>query len=688
MTLVSRESSPTQVCHPDKPRHTRARTRTRGCLSWLLRGALAFLCAACVWSSVSTYAFAASGGPISIRQISVGFQGYYSKQDWIPVTVRIYNTGKATSATLVVPVSTAVDQSSRMAYGKLQWPVWLNAHGWTTKQVMLPGTIVGSANLLCDVDGSPVSSAAITGNALGDVALVAVLANKVQAAQSLMGSEDGASGAPVLPVTIDPHNFPSTVNALTGLTALVATPETLASLSKAQSDAVQEWVSLGGVFVVIGTQGVTSTWQNRLPILPANGTVVHGDSLETFIGASAAEAPRLTVYASKHSLQPGASSLVDSGGVPLLAQIPDGRGTIVQTSFSPSEPSLLAWTGNAAFWTTVFKTAAKGTFSTFPNYLSGSGVFSLTSASDALAPLRVPSLRFWASLFAIYVLVVGPGLFFVLRRFKKETAAWVILPAVSVLVTVGIYGFGATQRPTGLLTEGTGFLDLVGNGSAQAYGVRALMSPRVTSVQVNTKQPMLSLALIEQNNSLTEQETVTTGGGTAVSFDHVARWGVRYAYLAGAVEHQGSLEADLTSASGELFGSVQNNTPYTLNDVMLFWDKHTISLGDLKPGASVTVDMQSDPHQTTTNWLGAYSAYNRDISRSIGRSIGSLAATEQWLNSSLDPNTAMIVATTTNVTPAVGTVQASEQVSSDQTLTLVRQFVSVTPLGPLRGISP
>lgn len=646
----------------------------------VLRWALMPLVLTALLFSDGPTAFAAGG--IVMKQISVGFSGYYSKSDWIPVTVTLANPSGAQEATLVVPLSSPVG-ANRLAYGQLKWPVWLPAHTSTTKQILLPGSIVGSATLSCEVNGAVVASGEVAGNALGNVALVAVLGDKAQAAQSLTGSEDGATGEPVLPVAMTSQNFPTAVDALSGLTALVATPSSLAALSARQSSAVQSWVHMGGLLVVTGTGAAATAWNSELPITTAPQQSVAGDGLGAFVGEPSTHLPTLTVRADTKSLQPNATVWAQTGEVPLIAELSVGRGSIVQTSFSPSEPSLLAWSGNASMWTTVFKMGSAQSLSAMPDYLSQRGIFSLASASDVLAPLRVPSLKFWATLFAVYALIVGPVLFLLLRRFKFQTAAWVILPVFSVLVTMGIYVFGASQRPNGLLTEATGVLDLVGDGTGQAYGIRAFTSPRVTSLSVHTQQPMLGLALVDRNNPVSEEESVTTSGHTSVSFSHVARWGVRYAYLAGAVHHQGELQADLMDTSGRLFGTLENNTPYHLHDVAVCWDNRVFELGDLRPGATVALDQPDLQQLNTDNWLSAYSTYNRDITRSIGRTLGTLAGNEQLLNSGIGLRTALIVATTSDETPALGAIQTREPIASSQNLamTLVRQFANVDVVG-------
>ena len=408
---------------------------------------------------------------------TVGFNGFFGKNHWVPVRLRLDNPGRAIAAELVVEVSDNLE-NGRVAQGTLSWPITLPSHSTTYKEIYVPGSVIDNAAVSCVADGQAIGAVRLGGNALGNTALVAVLSNEAQSAQFLTGST-GPGGAPVLPISVGTDILPQSANLLNDLTALAASPAQLSLLSSAQDTALLQWVKLGGLLIVTGTSAANPTWQANLPLVPGPAHDVSGDGLTQLFDNSVANPPRLRTYA--RSIKRDTELWAGTSSLPLLAAMPMGRGTIVQTSFLPSQPALLGWSSNAAFWTQVLKNGSSGNNSALPSLLDKTGVLSLATASDALTPLRIPSLRFWALLFALYALVVGPGVFFVLRRRKRETLAWVLLPAISILTTIGIYVFGAAQRPSGVLTEGVGVMDLVGDGSGEVYGIRGFMSPYVSN---------------------------------------------------------------------------------------------------------------------------------------------------------------------------------------------------------------
>jgi hypothetical protein len=619
----------------------------------------------------------------------VGYNGFYAKDQWIPVNLTIDNDGAAVNAELQVYAYFPIDNGGRYAEGMLRWPIHLKPHGQTVKQIAVPGPLIEEeASVACIVNGQPVASAKLSGTALGNVSLVAVLSPGAQLERVFTGLTNGSGGEPVLPVSWSPDSFPTSSNLLTGLSAIAVDPRTLAlDLTSAQRAALLTWVKLGGMLIVTGT-GPVAGWSEYLPLQPGPEKTVKGEKLAQFLGRSVT--PPKSFRSSAGSAARSASVWAGTVHDPFVAAMSVGRGTIIQTTFDPTQPSLLAWPSNAAFWTKLLEMGGSDGRSALPSLLSPDSTLALLSASDALTPLQIPSLSFWASVFLIYALLVGPVLFLVLRKLRAEPWAWFIVPALSIVVTIGIYSFGANQRPSGVLTEGVGVLDLVGDGEAEAYGVRGFMSPLVTSGFAASEQPMLMFPLAQHNVRELGTASAVFDGSTTVTFEDVGRWGIRYVYAAGAVQRQGQLTADLWTDSDTLAGTIVNRTPYVLHNVAVCWNHTLYLVGDLKPGDTATINRDTKTQDAAESYLTAYSSYNKEISHGVGRPLGTLAAREHLF--SLDePNSgngqAMIVATTDDDTPALPDLVTGQAVSQRTTVVLVRQFAPVTVF-PAEEVTP
>ncbi len=617
-------------------------------------------------------AFADSQSPQVSIFSSVGFSGYFGSDDWVPITLILHNTGSGANARLSMPIHNVL-LGDKSAAGTLHWSIYLPAHRWRTMQISVPGFAVDGSNVVsCFINGRLVGSTVLNGNAVNHVALVAVLSFETQSAQFLTGSSSDSE--PVLPVSVNPANFPSSPNLLNALTAVVATPRTLGLLSAEQQSALLTWIKLGGLLLVSGTDRTVSFWNQYFPIEYGKLQKVNADDLNLFAGISLPAPRGISTYAS--GIQSNATLWASMGTTPLLASMPLGRGSVWQTSFSTMDNALLGWSGYPGLWTSVLHQGGFQSQSALVPLLSEQGVLSFADASDSLSPLRVPSLKIWIFVFAVYILLVGPIVFYVLRKFNRASWAWFILPIISGLTTLCIYLFGLMVRPPGLLNEGIGVLELVGDGTAEAYGVQAFMSPYWGDLHFNLEPAMLTLPLAQGSTATPGFANVSIDGKTKLTFGTAPRWSVRYLYAAGTISGQGELQVQLVSSFGMLLGTVKNNTPYPLQHLSMFWKNHMYELGDIAPGQTIPINQLTEA-PSKDKWAIIYGAYNHDLTRGIGRPLGAFAASSDW-TSTLDNENVMFVATTSARTPSLPSISTSQDVASSQSVVLVRQFAPVT----------
>ncbi|MCL6446226.1 MAG: hypothetical protein K6T83_22735, partial [Alicyclobacillus sp.] len=261
---------------PSKTAHAHRASRSlRMCIGWFMFAIMSGLC-------MPTVAQARTIGMTSV----VGFSGYYSPTTWVPVDVTVDNPGPAVSADIWVNVDYPLP-NNRIESGTLHWPVQLPKHGWTHVHIAVPGTIFNGASqpeVDCTVQGQVVARTYLSGNALGNISLIAVLSERPQDAQFLLGST-GPSGAPVLPVTVSASSLPSQANLYNNVTAVVATPSALANLRAHESDknaALQTWVRLGGLLLVPGVAEAKTGWS--LPLVPGAPHTLSGKKLQEFLG--------------------------------------------------------------------------------------------------------------------------------------------------------------------------------------------------------------------------------------------------------------------------------------------------------------------------------------------------------------------------------------------------------------------
>ncbi|ACV59056.1 hypothetical protein Aaci_2044 [Alicyclobacillus acidocaldarius subsp. acidocaldarius DSM 446] len=604
---------------------------------------------------------------------AVGYGGYYVADEWVPVHVFVRNEGPAGMAKLVLRVG-GPSIGDRRVSGEFTWPLWLPKGGSASTFIDVPGSALSQGTALDLVAGDRVISTSwLGGNSVSHVDLVGVVSDSSQATQFLAGTS--ADGTPVLPVALRPYDLPTSAQALANLSALVASVDELRALSNAQARALATWVDQGGLLIVTGT-GLAPPAFGLLPISPGAFQVVDGDPLASFAGTSGGPGQ---IESTAGQVAAEARLWAGSNAEPLVASESFGRGQIWQTSFSPLDPDLLAWPGNAQMWTALFHDAgvAQTADAAVSGMLRPTGGLSLTSVGDALEPLRMPGLSTFALVLLGYLVAAGPVTFYVLRRVRRAALAWVILPALSGLTTVGIFALGGSSRPAGLLMNGVGVMDLLGDGRAFEYGALAIMSPD-SGNDVLRLPPADNVLTLQSDNQPVANARIEHGGdATLVSLTDVPRWHVRYVFASGFDEGAGRIQCNFKEAYGLLFGTVTNETQMTLTDVAVVYNGTLVKVGTLAPGQ--TRSLNASQEVPTSSWISDYGVYNRQLTHGIGRTLGAylsgLAA--GWREGSA---AALVLATADRGLPELAAPSNQRAVASEKTLVLVREYAPVMPV--------
>ncbi|MBF8378198.1 hypothetical protein IW967_10035 [Alicyclobacillus mali] len=634
--------------------------------------ASATIAAACLgfWSLPAPETFA--GTSVSMAT-AVGYGGYYVADEWVPVRVSVHNEGPADMAKLVLRVS-GPSVGDRHVAGAFMWPLWLPKGATASTFIDVPGFALSQgAQLSLVLGGRVVSTSWLGGNSVSHVDLVGVVSDKSQATQFLAGTS--SDGTPILPVALRPQDLPTSAQALCDLSALVASVDELEALSRAQARSIASWVNQGGLLVVTGT-GIVPSALGHLPISPGFFQVVNGNALANF--ASTGSGPG-QIESTAGQVAASARLWAGSNANPLVASESFGRGQIWQTSFSPLDPDLLAWQGNAQMWTALFHDAGlvQDADPAVSDVLRPTGALSLTSVGDALEPLRMPGLSTFGLVLFAYLVAAGPVTFYVLRRLRRAALAWAVLPLLSGLTTAGIFALGGSTRPAGLLMDGIGVMDLVGDGQAYEYGAVAIMSPESGSDTIHLPAGDDVLTLQSDNEPVANAVIQHGDDATTVSLTNVPRWHVRYVFSSGFDEDAGRIQCNLKEAYGLLFGTVTNETRMALNDVAVVYDGMLVKLGTLAPGE--TRSLNASQEVPTSSWISDYGVYNRQLTHGIGRTLGAylsgLAA-----GSRANSEVALVLATSNSGLPELAAPANQRIVASEKTLVLVRAYAPVMPV--------
>lgn len=392
-----------------------------------------------------------------------------------------------------------------------------------------------------------------------------------------------------LVMSVSPEDLPDRVEGWNMLDRIVWQDVDAGRLSPEQLDALRGWVAAGGRLVIAGGTAGPRTLAAfpdiLLPYRPTATTDVPPAALSGILGAipdSATDLPALS-----GDLGEG-RALATVGDRVVAGERGYGLGQVTLLGFDPAA----SWIGESK--------ASDGMWRRLlPARTSGGLVFSddnmLVSAVTQLPSLALPPVTGLIVLLGAYILLIGPLNYFVLRRLNRREWAWLTMPLLIVVFTVGAYGFGAALRGNDVIVNEIAIVSGAPgatDGSAQVYV--GIFSPSRGRYQVRVPGGALLSSPINDffNGQGTATQLDLLQGDPARVRDLAVGFGSLRTIRAETPVSVPLIETDLRLENGRLKGTVTNRSTERLERPAVVLGGTVVTLKDLEAGGVATVDAQ------------------------------------------------------------------------------------------------
>ncbi|GGN99447.1 DUF7408 domain-containing protein [Saccharibacillus kuerlensis] len=390
---------------------------------------------------------------------------------------------------------------------------------------------------------------------------------------------------------------------LDGLDVLVMNDFASDTLSEAQLEAIRSWINSGGSLVLGGGAGYGKTaagLEDLSPVEVTGGTEsVSAAPLAS--GGGGKELPAdASITAAKASVKPEAEVRYSSGQLPLIASMQAQSGRVWYAAYDLSLEPLSSWAGSASLWGKLLLNPLNVSIPGGGMYGSSfnSNLYNLSYILDYFPSLHMPKLSILVWMLLIYVVIVAPLLYLVLRKFDKREWAWVFIPLVAVISSAAIYMAGSSDK-TKELAHTLSYVTLNGEGEGIRKSATALFVPSAGNYTVDFPA---GTQLTMMNN---DGWMVNNGGVSGELKNYVRQendavqlrlggmpyWSVSKFNVEepGNVE-TGKLDSQLSvDEQGTITGSIVNDTGVRLTDAGLVAGGKLYKLGTLEPGAEASL---------------------------------------------------------------------------------------------------
>ena len=544
---------------------------------------------------------AAADGPPPGLKIEAGaaFDGYFKYGEWLPLWVHLENTGPDLQTELRVRVTGSGGATTFAAPvllptgSRKRVPIYVLPNNFSHE---LELELVSGSKVLAG-QKIPVEPRANHSYFVGLIApergALALIQNV-----SLPGQE-----RPKELVHFSLNDLPERTEGLRSFDCLILNDVDTSPLTPEQGAALEAWVRQGGRLIIGGGAGAVRTAaglpESLLPLAPRDLIEVDElPELADFAGAEAVRVPGPFIVAGGELLE--GRTLIIQGNLPLARERAVGSGHVDFMALDLSASPFDAWAGTIAFWEQLLSPGAA-----YPDWLppdmssrqmkSGQMAYALSM----LPSLDLPSIRGLGLLLALYVILVGPVNYFLLRRRNRLHRAWITIPLITVAFSAGAFGLGYALRGSDLILSKIAVVQVGPDGAAEVSSYMGLFSPARQSYEIDVPGASL-LAPLNPGYNPWGPSAVNTGGETVfvqgepgrVRGLAVNQWSMQTFMTEGLWPDLGRIAGDMQVKGDALSGTVRNETGRRLTDVVIVLGNRFVRLGDLPPGKELPVTME------------------------------------------------------------------------------------------------
>ncbi|WP_113927923.1 hypothetical protein [Bacillus sp. P14.5] len=417
----------------------------------------------------------------------------------------------------------------------------------------------------------------------------------------------------VLP--LDPETMPEDSLGLNMFDAVIIHDYSIDKLSEQKQAALKQWVELGGRLIIGSSPDLQQKMGALDSLIPMN---VSGEEklkdLSFLQGFSDKPLPMEEMTVMTGDIEAGADRVIEEGGKVLAVEKGFGTGEVTQLTYSLAEEPLASWEGNSGWWNRILTATLDTSFKhpmTF--YDQAENILRTTTElfASSFLPVSVITL-----LFALYIIIIVPVLYFILKKKDKREWGWWIIPSIAVLTSLGIFLTGAADRTGGENLNKVAIVSVNEEGMGSGFHFASMLSSGGGDYTMEFGSESLNpvpfnQSYVEETNFSDYPMIQNSGEGSKVTFQDVEFWSVRSTMNQFTSLETGRIEGDLKAGNEFLSGTVTNTMKHDLHDVFVLAGGSAYKIGSLAKGEEkkIEVEMKSSTLLSSPNSIAAGRAF-------------------------------------------------------------------------------
>ena len=524
--------------------------------------------------SVSLLTATAKADEDVTMRVKPGFNGVYKLQSLVMVQIIIDNKGSDLSGMLVL-----IPEEHRNSWDNINYTMEVSVPAGETKKVefLVPGEVIANSSKINLVSSNRVLAwSPLQGLQIRDGILIVGISERGDIYKPIVDSVSiGDFIRPITAKTIETGDLPQELLALRAVDIIVLDRELMDSVLPDQEKAIESWVAGGGVLII--SQG--------------------GDK---------------------------GKIIAENNGNPLLYRQPLGEGVIVTSTFDLISGSGLDREEELELWWGLVESELLIKRVHIVHANSWGNYWSYVDSANYFEDITPPNIMVYGIIFLGYILLIGPILYLILRRFDRRDIAWILIPITAIVLTVGIMGVGKNRLPGDGIVQIVSNINIIDSQTALVEGAAAAVIPKGGSYNFEIIKNTHAIPVIRNRMNLMDTTIkINESGEQMIGFNRVEHWTVRNMYFNNVQKGLGSIEGTLSLNGNMLKGTLINNTGLDLKDVLLRAGEKGILIGNWDAGKELkiaeTLEWSSD--EVLFEWEKNIGSYKGIISETQQKTV-------------------------------------------------------------------
>ncbi|MDF9408364.1 hypothetical protein L7E55_08335 [Pelotomaculum isophthalicicum JI] len=395
---------------------------------------------------------------------------------------------------------------------------------------------------------------------------------------------------------LSPGELPADSLVLNAADIIMVDVSSMTALTDGQIRALKNWVYPGGTLVLFGGAGAGEggVFSEISPVLVTRKKMVGGELAGLRSGGP--------LEVASGELVAGNALAVDTG-VPVLASRELGRGQVFYCGAASRDLGSEA----QGIWSALFGTTSdqgnvtgKLKRSSLPHINIQDN---LTQASSYIPGLAGPPLPVLALLWLVYAAIVGPLLYFLLRRADRRDWAWALAPAVALVVAGCFYLLAPGNRLQNYLSQTLAIVEIFTPELAEVQAGASVVASKGGDFILNVAENMYALPAGNNGDPSIAPALVHQGGERiSIDFNGIEYGTLKGVYAYGLQRGFGSIEGSIYLNGSTIEGDLVNKTGLDLRDSSLLLGGRAVKIGEFPAGGKTHIE------ETLERWDGIVSS--------------------------------------------------------------------------------